>query len=82
MTLYQFNQLDEMEQIEAFWDGTLVGERQDGEFTVECRQIHSLYVEYRKSNGFYVDMRSFRNPDLLQLHLDQMGNLIGTEYLP
>ncbi len=24
MTLYQFNQLDEMEQIVAFWDGVFV----------------------------------------------------------
>ncbi len=29
MTLYEFNQLDEMEQAEAVWDAVLVGDRQE-----------------------------------------------------
>ena len=37
-----------MEQIEAFWDGVLVGERKEGDFIIECRQIDSFYVWYKK----------------------------------
>ncbi len=57
---------DEMEQIEAFWDGVFVGERKDGEFIIECRQVDAFYVEYKKKDKHYVDMRAFANPDLLE----------------
>ena len=75
MSLYVFNTADEMEQIEAFWNGVLVGKRNDGEFEIECRQVEAFYVEYKISYGQYIDMRSFTNPDLLQPYLDQMGTI-------
>lgn len=75
MTLYEFNSADEMEQIEAFWNGVLIGKRNEGEFIIECRQIDDFYVEYKIKEHQYIDMRSFRNPDLLQPYLDQMGRI-------
>jgi hypothetical protein len=75
MTIYQFTMLDEMEQIEAFWDGVYVGERVEVEFKIECRQISSFYVEYKILGGHYIDKRLFKNPDLLQPYLDQMGRI-------
>ena len=75
MTLYEFNGADEMEQIEAFWNGVVIGERSDGEFKIECRQIEDFYVEYKIKDHQYIDMRSFKNPDLLQNYLDQMGKI-------
>lgn len=75
MTIYEFNSADELEQIEAFWNGVTVAERNDGEFKIECRQIDDFYVEYKKLDGQYRDMRSFKNPDMLQPYLDQMGEL-------
>jgi hypothetical protein len=75
MTLYQFNLADEMEQIEAFWDGTFVGEIQVDDYTIECRQINDFYVEYKKKNGHYVDMRSHRNPKLIEPYLNQLGRI-------
>lgn len=75
MTLYEFNAADEMEQIEAFWNGVLIGKRNNGEFEIECRQIDDFYVEYKIKGHQYIDMRSFKNPDLLQPYLDQMGKL-------
>ena len=39
MTLYEFNSADEMEQIEAFWNGVVVGIRKEGGYEFECRQI-------------------------------------------
>lgn len=75
MTLYEFNSADEMEQIEAFWNCVVIGERSDGEFKIECRQIEDFYVEYKIKDHQYIDMRSFKNPDLLQNYLDQMGKI-------
>lgn len=40
MTLYQFNRLDELEQLEAVWEyGALVGERED---EVNCYKLYRL----------------------------------------
>jgi len=76
MTLYQFNIADEMEQIETFWNGVLIGKRNDGEFIIECRQIDDFYVEYKITDHHYIDMRSFKNPDMLKLYLYQMGKIV------
>jgi hypothetical protein len=46
--------------------GLLVGEYESDCFTFECRQIDGFYVDYKKKDKYYVDMRTFRNPDLLQ----------------
>jgi hypothetical protein len=59
-----------MEQIEAFWNGVFIGERKEGEFTIECRQIDAFYVEYKIKDKQYFDVRSFRNPDLLKPYFD------------
>jgi hypothetical protein len=64
-----------MEQIEAFWNGVFIGKRSDGEFEIECRQVNDFYVEYKISGHQYMDMRSFKSPDLLQPYLDQMGKI-------
>jgi hypothetical protein len=47
MTLYEFLMLDEMDQIEAFWNGVPVGTRSEGAFVIECRQVNGFYLEYR-----------------------------------
>jgi hypothetical protein len=67
--------LDEMEQIEVFWDGVYVGERAEGEFKIECRQIGGFYVEYKILGGHYIGMQSFKNPDFLEPYLNQMGKI-------
>jgi hypothetical protein len=64
-----------MEQIEAFWNGVFIGKRSDGEFEIECRQIDGFNVEYKIREHQYIDMSSFKNPDLLQPYLDQMGKI-------
>jgi hypothetical protein len=75
MTLYEFNNADEMEQIEAFWNGVLIGKRIEDEFEIECRQIDDFYVEYKIKDHQYIDMHLFKNPDLLQPYFDQMGRI-------
>jgi len=62
--------LDEGEQIGAFGHGVSVGEYRADGFTFECRQIDDFYVEYKKNENHYVDMRAFRNLDLLQPYFD------------
>jgi hypothetical protein len=70
MTLLEFSKLDELDQIEHFWDGTLIGERRDGDFVIQCRQIDGFYVEYKIMGGYYLDMWIFTNPDYLAPYLN------------
>ncbi len=45
MTLYQFNLLNEMEQMEAIWDAVKLAEREDETFQYNLYQIDKFYVE-------------------------------------
>jgi hypothetical protein len=60
MTLYQFNRLGELEQLEAVWEhGVFVAEREDEVRRYKVFQIDSFYVEverhkeYNVRRGFY-----------------------------
>ena len=74
MTLYQFNQLDEMEQAEAVWDGVHIGERQDGEYTILLYQLRSFYVEvyYHREYNALRRFRSFSSINQLGPYLDRI----------
>lgn len=67
MTLYQFNALDEMEQAEAIWSSTHIGNRQDEIHNILLYQIDSFYVEayYNREYNELVRFRSFSNTDQL-----------------
>ena len=62
MTLYEFNQLDELAQIETFWvEGQKVGERLSKSFRYVLCQVNAFYVEVKYNlvvNVIYA-MRSF-----------------------
>ena len=73
MTIHQFSALDEMQQIEVFWEGTLVGERKEGEYGIVCRQLDDFYVEYLILGNIYKGTRAFKSSDLLQPYLEQMS---------
>jgi hypothetical protein len=45
MALYQFLALDEMEQQEAMWQGTLIDYRENAEHRNLLYQIDGFYVE-------------------------------------
>ena len=72
MSLYEFLRSGEIEQIEAFWTGVFIGQRSDGQFVIECRQIDDFYVEYKILRGHYIDLCAFKNPDLLQPYLSKI----------
>lgn len=72
MTLQEFVQLDAMEQLEIFWSGEFVGELSDGEFRMICHQVNDFYIEYKILGGHYLDMRTFKDPNHLELYLDQI----------
>jgi aminopeptidase C len=61
MTPYQFLVLDEMEQAEAVWSGTHIGERSDEVHNVLLYQIDGFYVEafYHREHNELVRFRSF-----------------------
>lgn len=83
MTLYQFNLLDEMEQAEAVWSGTHIGERKDGEHTILLYQIDSFYVEvyYHREYNVIKRMRSFSSTEQLAPYLGQIDiiNLLNKD---
>lgn len=68
MTLYEFIQADEMEQIETFWDGVLVGTCIKDSFTWECRQVNDFYIEYRKDEigRHHVEMKCHKKTVLIK----------------
>jgi hypothetical protein len=45
MTLYQFLQLDEMEQAEALWKSIMIADRIEGEYRLILYQRDSFYLE-------------------------------------
>ena len=66
MTLYDFIQLDEMEQIEAYWNGIEVGSFTKNGKIFECRQIEDFYVEYRIEARHYFEMKCHKNTNLIE----------------
>lgn len=77
MTLFQFNRLDELEQLEAVWEhGALVAEREDEVNRYKLYKVASFYVEeefhkeYNVRRAFY----SFAsiNAEKLKPYLDKI----------
>jgi hypothetical protein len=68
MTLYDFIQMDEMEQAEAVWSGTLAGTRHEGECRILLYKINEFYVEawYHVEHNVLKKFRPFKNKELLQ----------------
>lgn len=68
--MYEFNQLEELEQIETFWvDGQKVGERFWNSFRYILYQVGDFYVEvkYNQVVNVIYAMRSF---EASSKHLD------------
>lgn len=77
MTLYQFNSLDELEQLEAIWEhGVKVAEREDDTNRYNLYQIDSFYVEeeFHKEYNMHRAFYSFAstNPEKLKPYLDKI----------
>jgi hypothetical protein len=75
MTLYQFNSMDEMEQAEAVWSGTHIGDRQDELHNILLYQIDAFYVEayYHREHNELVRFRSFASVEHLAPYLGQIN---------
>lgn len=77
MTLYQFNTMDEMEQIEAIWYySTKLAEREDETFLYLLYQIDAFYIEEKvhKAHNVRHAFRSFSSTtsELLKPYLDKI----------
>lgn len=69
MTLYEFRSLDEMEQIEAYWEGAPVGSCVVDAKEFECKQINDFYVEFEIIDQRYRNMRCHKNTNLIERYL-------------
>lgn len=60
MTINEFNQLNEMEQAEAIWNGVFIDTREDKNHQILLYQIDEFYVEvyYHKELNVIRDMRT------------------------
>ncbi|NTS42196.1 hypothetical protein HRG84_14935 [Flavisolibacter sp. BT320] len=79
MTLKEFALLKKQAQVSLFWQGTLIGQRFEGQSLVECRQIDGFYVEYRILEKGTHNLRCFQNPDFLHPYLQRIniGSLLS-----
>ena len=77
MTLYEFNDADEAEQLEAVWSGTHIAERLDDEHNILLYQVFSFYVEvyYHREYNIIRKFRSFSSTEQLQPYLEQIDVL-------
>ena len=76
MTMYQFNCLDDVRQIELLWSaGVLIGARQEGLHKVLLYQIDGFYVEvfYQYFQGKMVKIKSFSQTDQLDPYLKSIN---------
>ena len=70
MTIYEFGQLDEMEQIEVIWEAIEIGKRENREHTITLYSIDNFYVEYWELKGTKVcrKIQSFNNTRMLAMY--------------
>jgi hypothetical protein len=75
MSLYEYNDLDELEQFEYLCDnGLFVADRVEGEYFIKLYQVDGFYIEiYRHiEHNVIKRMRSFVNTDQLALYIDKL----------
>jgi hypothetical protein len=75
MTLYQFNGLDEMEQIECVWNHAVsLAKREDENYKYELFQIEGFYIETRcrHDDPGYDAINTFTTGKFLEPYLVQM----------
>lgn len=75
MTLYQFNLLDEAEQMEAIWESAVnLAKCEDDIYRYELLQIDGFYVElkHHKEYDVFQGLRTFSTTTLLEPYLGQI----------
>jgi hypothetical protein len=79
MTIYQFNSLNEMEQIEAIWAVPAIAERKENGYKIFLFQLDSFYVElyHHIERDATERIRSFASEDhlipyLAKINIDQL----------
>ena len=75
MTLYDYSELNEVEQHEVLWDhGVMVGDRNDDQHNIILYQIFSFYVElyYNPDYDVLKRLRSFSRLEFLDPYIEQL----------
>lgn len=72
MTLYEYNDLDELEQMETLWEfGIELGKRKDKTYSYTLYSIDDFYVELKRHTKYDVlhGLRTFKTSALLGPYL-------------
>ena len=75
MTLYDYSELNEVEQQDVLWDhGVMVDARNDGDHNIILYQMFSFYVElyYNSDYNLLKKLRSFSRMECLDVYLQQV----------
>ena len=72
MTLEEYKNFDELEQLLLFWKAVRVGEYTGAEYCFECRQLDSFYIELTTNGGSYVQLYPHMDTDRLDPYLDRL----------
>lgn len=76
ITLYEFNSLNELEQIEALGEyGQIVAHRFQEEFKFLLYQINNFYIElkYITKGNIFIQLNSFNTTEKLELYLKEIN---------
>jgi hypothetical protein len=75
MTLYQFNQLDEMERAEDLWEAVHLMDRVDGPYRYELFQLDGFYIEQKRHIEYNVlhGLLAFKSTELLDAYYEGRG---------
>ena len=75
MTIYQFNSLSEMEQIEIIWKVPAIDQRFENGYKIFLFQVYSFYVElyHHLERDATERLRSFSSDEYLAPYLNKMN---------
>ena len=71
MTLQEYKDLDELEQILLFWKACPVGSFTEDDYVYECRQLDGFYIELRTDGSSIAEIFCHRDTNLLDPYLDK-----------
>ena len=71
MTLKEYKDLDEIEQILLFWKGCYIGSFREDDYVYECRQLDGFYIELRTDLCSFAEIFCHMDTNFLDPYLDK-----------
>ena len=71
ITLYDFHAMTLPENVAAVWEGTFIGDRQEGDLSVQLYNLGTFYAEvfYNAEINEIVKVRGFKGTKLIEPYL-------------